>query len=78
MMATRRNASIQKQGLDFQYVIDANIAKFHSDKVEGFGIVDHSVCSVEASPQQSNGYIEILEQRWQNFKPQESASFPKC
>ena len=49
-MAKRRSAIVQNQGLDFQYVVDANIAKFNADKVKGFGILDHEVCFVKACP----------------------------
>ena len=39
IMAKRLNSIIQKQGLDFQSVIDGQISKYNADKVEGFGIV---------------------------------------
>jgi hypothetical protein len=76
MRATWWNAIIQKQGLDFQSAIYARIAKFNADKVEGFVILDHKVCCVKAYSHQSDQFIEILEQHWQNFKPQESAALP--
>jgi hypothetical protein len=53
MIAKWWNAIIQKQGLDFQYAIDANIAKFNEDKVKCFGILDHEVCFVTVCIHQS-------------------------
>ena len=57
--------SYKKQGLDFQSVIDANIAKFNADNVEGFSILDREVCFEKAYRHQSNEYIEIVGQHWQ-------------
>ena len=79
MMATRWNAIIQKQGLDFQSFTEGTITKFKVDKVEGFGTLDHEVCFVKAYPRQSNEHINIFRKSsWQHFKPPESArSLPK-
>ena len=77
MMALKWNGIIQKQGLDFQSVIDGKIAKFNANKEEGFGVLDHEIAFVKAYPHQSEEYTTTLEKHWQNFKPPESAVPPK-
>ena len=58
-------------------VIDGKTPTFNVDKVEGFGILDHEVCSVKAYPHQSKEYIEIWENMGNTSSHQSPRSLPK-
>ena len=76
MMANRWNAIIQTQGLHLQSVSNGKIAKFNVGTVEGFGILDHEVCFVNAHRRQSKDDIEIWDNIHKNFFPSKSTVPP--
>lgn len=76
-MAVRWEKVIQNQGLHFASVIDAKLKAFNTDKIEGFGVLEHEICFIKAYPHQTKEYLDLLDTHWQNFKLNESAVPPK-
>ena len=77
MWAARWFILIAKEGLDFAEVIDDRIKQFNTIRSEGFGILAYEVVFIKAYRYQSNTFVDMLAQHWQNFKVNESAVPPK-